>query len=75
MNQRDIIKAPALTRSFRDVFFPKSVLIIERPASTFFFFFYKTLFRTNFLQTRCCEYQAELIDQSFFIPAFFKQLS
>jgi len=37
MNQWDIIKALALTRSFRDVFFPKSVLIIERPASTFFF--------------------------------------
>ncbi len=37
MNQRDIIKAPALTRSFRDVFFPKSVLIIERPALTIFF--------------------------------------
>lgn len=36
MNQRDIIKALALTLSFRDVFFPKSVLIIERPASTFF---------------------------------------
>lgn len=36
MNQRDIIKALALTRSFRDVCFPKSVLIIERPVSTFF---------------------------------------
>ncbi len=69
MNQRDIIKAPALTRSFRDVFFPKSVLIIERPALTIFFL---TLFRTNFPQTHCCEYQAEITDQSFFIPAFSK---
>lgn len=43
MNQRDIIKASALTRSFRDVFFPKSVLIIERPAPTFFFFFLNTV--------------------------------
>lgn len=71
MNQREIIKAPALTRSFRDVFFPKSVLIIERPAPTFFLFSLNTVC-TNFPQTHCCEYQAEIIDQSFFIPAFLK---
>lgn len=35
MNRRDIIKALALTSSFRDVFFLKSVLIIERPGWVF----------------------------------------